>query len=56
MKDFIKSLAKYNKLWVALAGLVVTIVARRYGVESDVYTLLVPFLTALGVYAVPNKV
>lgn len=51
----LNKLAQYNKLWVALAGLVVTVVARKYGVESDVYTLLVPFLTALGVYAVPNK-
>lgn len=55
MKDFVKKLAEYNKLWVALAGVAVTVVARRYGVDSDVYTLLVPFLTALGVYAVPNK-
>lgn len=48
-------LAQYNKLWVAIAGLVVTIIAKKYGVNSDAYTYVVPFLTALGVYAVPNK-
>lgn len=48
-------LQQYNKLWVALAGLVVTVVAKKYGMNSDIYTYLVPFLTALGVYAAPNK-
>lgn len=55
MKDLVSKLAKYNKFWVACAGLIVMFVTKKYGVNSDIYTYLVPFLTALGVYSIPNK-
>lgn len=51
----IDKLAKYNKFWVACSGVIVMFIAKKYGVNSDIYQYLVPFLTALGVYVVPNK-
>lgn len=51
----LQKLAKYNKLWVALIGAIVTFVGQYYGVNNEVYRVAVPLLTALGVYAVPNK-
>jgi hypothetical protein len=47
-------MTRFRKFLVAVAGVVVTIAGRRYGLESTAYTDLIGVLTALGVYAVPN--
>lgn len=49
-----KSMSKYNKLWVALAGAVVTVLVTFFS-DNQVVHNLIPFLTAIGVYQVPNK-
>ena len=46
-------LAPYNKFILALVGAVVTVVVQFYGANSVVQAV-VPILTALGVYHVPN--
>ncbi len=48
------NLSRYNKLWVALVGAVVTALVTYYGKNQAVQSL-VPFLTAIGVYTTPNK-
>lgn len=53
-------MAKYNKLWVAIIGVVLIagkeLLGIDLGVDADgVWNVIVPILTALGVYAVPNK-
>lgn len=46
---------KYNKLWVALAGAAVQGVGLYFGIDSVPYVMVVSTVTALGVYAAPNK-
>ena len=46
---------KYNKLIVAFVGAVLTTLTVVYPTNQWV-TIVVTFLTALGVYTVPNKV
>ena len=48
------NLAKYNKLWVALAGAAIQLVLIYFPTEPWVPVLLA-FATALGVRQVPNK-
>lgn len=47
-------MSKYNKLWIALLGAVVTALV-GYFADNDTVQSLVPFLTAIGVYQIPNK-
>lgn len=50
-------MGKYNKLVVALVGAAVEALAVFAGVHLEAATVvavLVPFLTALGVYQIPN--
>lgn len=53
MKKFIDWAKQYNKLWIALLGAIVTTLTVYFPSEQWV-TMLVTFLTALGVYSVPN--
>lgn len=46
---------KYDKFLLAVLGAVVTVVETQYGTNHWVMTA-VAVLTALGVYATPNKV
>ena len=55
MKSFIASLAKYNKLWIALLGAVVNLLV-VYFAGAEWVNILVSFLTAIGVYSVRNEV
>lgn len=55
MQKFINWFTKYNKLWVALLGAIVTTLT-VYFPSSQWITLIVTFLTAAGVYAAPNRV
>lgn len=48
------NLSKYNKLWIALAGAGVQLVLTYFPTEPWV-PILIAFLTAVGVYQVPNK-
>jgi hypothetical protein len=50
-----KDLAKYNKLWVALAGAVLTVLIDYFS-DNQTVANLIPFLTAIGVYQVRNQV
>lgn len=45
---------KYSKFIIAIVGAVVTVVVQQYG-SSEWVQALVPVLTALGVYTVPNQ-
>jgi len=47
-------IVKYSKFLVALAGAVVTVLVQFYA-DNTVLQALLPVLTALGVYQVPNK-
>lgn len=47
-------MSRFRKFFVAVAGVVVTLAGRRYGLDSTAYVDIVGVLTALGVYAVPN--
>lgn len=49
------NLGKYAKLITALVGAAVVIIGRAAGVDSTIYLDVVTVVTALGVYAVPNK-
>lgn len=49
------TIQKYNKLIVALVGALVQGIALYYG-SPEWLNLLIPFLTAAGVYQIPNKV
>lgn len=53
-KGFTNLLARYNKLWVALLGAIVTVFVQMYGSNAKVQ-VVVAVLTALGVYTTPNK-
>lgn len=44
---------KYNKLWIALAGAIITVLVDYFG-NHELVAQLIPFLTALGVYRTPN--
>lgn len=46
--------SEYNKFWVALIGLVGTILVQYFGSNQIVQDIMVA-LTAVGVYTVPNK-
>lgn len=49
-------MTRYNKLWVAVAGALVELVDQLWGIKlAGALAALVPALTALGVWAVPNK-
>lgn len=52
--DKLQKLQPYTKFIVAIVGAVLTVVAQYYGNNSVVQTVL-PILTALGVYQLPNK-
>lgn len=47
-------MSKYRKFVVAVAGVVVAFLGRRWGVDSPAYADVVAVVTALGVYAIPN--
>lgn len=47
-------LQKYNKFFVALLGAIVFTASTFYG-DNQYVQMAVVFLTALGVYTVPNK-
>jgi hypothetical protein len=47
---------RYRKLIVAAVGAGVVVVGQLVGVDSDIYTSVVALATALGVYAVPNRI
>lgn len=53
--SFVQQLAQYNKFWVALAGVGVTVLTQHFGVGSTIVTDTVAVLSALGVVIVPNK-
>jgi hypothetical protein len=53
-------LQRFNKLWLALAGLGLGWLQRKYqidlfGVQQELVDLAIMAVTALAVYAVPNK-
>ena len=52
-----KALAKYNKLIAALIGAVAVAISEGVikGTAETACTITIAFLTALGVYTVPNK-
>lgn len=52
---FINWFTKYNKFFIALFGAIITTLT-VYFPTQDWVTLLITFVTALGVYATPNKV
>jgi uncharacterized membrane protein len=52
--QFINWAKQYNKLWIALLGAILTVLT-VYLPTSQWVTVLVTFVTALGVYAAPNK-
>lgn len=54
INDLVKRLQQYNKLWVALAGGVVTVLTELYGIDNVYVQMLVSGLTALGVWGTPN--
>ena len=45
---------KYSKFIIALAGAVLTVLVQFYA-DNSVLQAVLPVLTALGVYQVPNK-
>ena len=47
---------KYNKTIVAVVGAVVTGLSLYYGPNNPTVQLVITLATALGVYAVPNRV
>lgn len=54
------NLTRYNKLWVALVGLGLGWLHRRYGidlfdVQQEIVDLFVMAATAAAIYFVPNK-
>jgi hypothetical protein len=48
-------LQRYNKTIVAVVGLAVQLLLARYGYNDPLLRDLMAMLTAVGVYAVPNK-
>ncbi len=50
----LKKLSKYNKLWVAILGVILTGVNVQYG-DNTIVQLVIAVATAAGVYAVPNR-
>lgn len=48
------NLQKYNKAFVAVAGLIATVLVQIFGKNPDVQ-VVVSLLTAAGVHLVPNK-
>lgn len=48
-------LAHYRKFLVAIAGAIVVTAASFWGIGSPIVEAIISLLTALGVYAVPNK-
>lgn len=48
-------MGKYAKLWTALAGAIVAGLYAYYGTGNELVQTAVAVLTALGVYAVPNR-
>lgn len=46
---------RYNKLWVALAGALVVGLSSYFGPDAQWVQTVIAVLTALGVYAAPNK-
>jgi hypothetical protein len=51
-------MAKYNKFWVAIVGLVGTLLVHFLGADSDqafVWDTIVVAVAAAGVFAVPNS-
>lgn len=49
-----KKLLPYSKFIIALVGAIVSVVVQFYG-DNAALQALMPVLTALGVYQVPNK-
>ncbi len=47
-------LKPYNKFLIALLGEVLTVVVQFYG-DNELVQVILPILTAFGVYQVPNK-
>lgn len=47
------SLGKYSKFWIALIGALVALGGFYYGAETW-FIVVVNFLTAIGVYSIPN--
>lgn len=52
--NIINDFKPYNKFLLALLVAVINVIVQFYGTNQYVQTA-VPFLTALGVFAVPNK-
>lgn len=50
-----KNIAKYNKFIVAFIGFIVSAALMRYGSSDPLLNDLVALLTAVGVYAIPNR-
>jgi uncharacterized membrane protein len=54
-------LAEYNKFWAALIGAVLIAIEQWTGwhiagLSEEIITIVLAFLTAIGVFAVPNLV